>query len=101
MKEEGCGIKGRCSGSWAAYMINTHHSETNYSLMSDTAADEMRKQNRSPSSEGAKKQTAVEGEYNCFTITPFHLCILCTAKVHHLAISTCENGCIICTISPY
>ena len=43
---------------------------------------------------GAKKQTAVKGKYNCFNITPFHLCIICNVPFYHLVISLCEHGCV-------
>ena len=69
-----------------------HHLETTFSLTSDTEADEVKKRNRPPSLEGTKKPTSVEGEYNHFTITPFHLSIICTAPFRQISISPYEHG---------
>ena len=71
-----------------------HHSETTFSSTGDTSADEVKKRDRSPSLEGTKKLTAVEGEYNRFTITTFHLCIICKTPFHQISISPCEHGCV-------
>ena len=73
-----------------------HNSQTTFSLMGYMVASEVKKRDRSPSLEGTKKPTAVKGDYNCFTITPFHLCILCTAPFHHISISPWEHGCVLC-----
>ena len=54
----------------------------------------MRKQDGSPSLEGTKKQNSIKGEYNRFTITPFHCCVICTAPFHQIPISSCEHGCV-------
>ena len=51
----------------------------------------MKKRDRFPSLEGTKKPTSVEGDYNCFTITPFH----------HISISTCEHGFVFCALFHY
>ena len=77
-----------------------------FSLIGDTADNEVNNQNRSLSLEGTQKPTAIKGEYIRFTITPFHLCILCTTPFHHIAISPCEHGCVLCEpfqhmFSPY
>ena len=56
-----------------------HHSETIFPSMGDTSANKVKRRDWSPYLEGTKKPKAVEGEYNCFTITPIHLCIICTA----------------------
>ena len=71
-----------------------NHSETTFSSTGDTSADEVKNQDSSPSLEGTKKPTAVEGEYNSFTITPFHLCIICTTSFHQTSISPFEHGCV-------
>ena len=71
-----------------------HHSETMFSSAGDTASDELKKQNSPPSLEGTKKptavETAVEGEYNHFTITMWtSVCILCTISpylFHHSSV---------------
>ena len=34
-------------------------------------------------------------------VSPFHLCIICTARFHYIAISPYKYGCILCTISPF
>ena len=73
-----------------------HHTYTTFSSTGDTAADELKKQVRSPSLEGTMKPTAVEGDYNIFNITPFYLCILCNTPYHHIAILPCENRCAFC-----
>ena len=39
---------------------------------------------------------AFKGNYNIFTITPFHLFIICTAPFHQIPISPCEHVCIFC-----
>ena len=78
-----------------------NHSEMTCALEGDTSAEKAKNRDQSPLLEGSKKQTAVEGEYNCFTITSFHLCILYTTPYHHLVISPCEHGCILCIILPY
>ena len=77
------------------------HPETTCSLTVDTSDDEVKKWDMPPSLEGAKEQMAIQGEYISFTITQFHLFIIFTAPFHHLIISPCEPGCIICTISPH
>ena len=61
-----------------------NHSETTFALTGDTEDDEYKKRDWLPLLKGAKKPTAAECEYNCFTIKPFHLCILCTAPFHHV-----------------
>ena len=71
-----------------------HHSDTTFSSTGDTLADEVKKRDRIPSLEGTKKPTAVEGEYNRFTITPFHICIIWTTRFHQISISPCEHGCV-------
>ena len=64
--------------------------------MGDTSADEVKKWDSYTSLEGNKKPTAAKGEYNCFTITPFHLYFICNAPFHHISISPCKHGCVFC-----
>ena len=47
-----------------------HHPGTTYAETTYAADDEVNKWDRSQSFEGAVKETADEGEYNCFTILP-------------------------------
>ena len=72
-----------------------HHSETNFYSMGDAPANEVKKQDRSPSLERTKKpaavKTAAEGEYNRFNITPFHLCIIYTAPFHLILVLVIYN----------
>ena len=72
-----------------------NHPETTFSLTGDTAVDEVKKKDCSPSLEGSNKLTAVKGEYNIFVITLFHLNIIYTTTFHHIAISPCEHGCLL------
>ena len=67
-----------------------------FSSMGDTSADEVKKRDRSPSLNVTNKATYVEGEYNFFTITPFHLFILCIETFHRIAVSPCKHGCVLC-----
>ena len=73
-----------------------HHPETIFSSTGDTADDEVNKPHWSSLLMGTRKPIAVESECNIFTIKNFHLCILCTAPFHHLAIPPCEHECVFC-----
>ena len=97
-KQGGAESKGVAAANDPFRRLERHHSKTTLASMGDTSADEVNQRDSFPLLEGTKKPTAVEGEYNCFTVTTFHLCIICNATFHHSAISPCEHGCILCAL---